>query len=375
MLRVLHYVSRMDRAGQETFIMNLFRKIDRKNIQFDFLCSEEGIGDYDKEIISLGGHIYHIKRTSIRGKLKHVQRVVLLYRYLKNMDEPYDVFHIHTHHAFDAFCSALAANLAGIKTVVVHSHNTSALYHLKLHEIFKKLLPILKVQRFACSKNAGNWMFTKPEFVVVHNGIDLEQFHFNPQERKIIRQELGWEGKKVIGHVGRFNEQKNHKFLIEIFSWLYREIPDAHLVLVGKGELESEIHSLVRQYGLENAVSFLGIRSDVQKLYQGMDLFLLPSQFEGLGIVLVEAQACDLPCLISDTVPDEAKITDKVVSLSLNEDSEVWVMAAKKMLVDFKVRGDTSLMIREAGYDISDLATNLEKIYLGKKCLFLEEGT
>lgn len=364
MLKVVHSVSKMDRAGQETFIMNLFRKIDREAIQFDFLCSDHSKADYDDEIYALGGHIYYLPPITARGPLKQFQKMGALIRALR--EHPCDVYHIHTHHAMDAFRDAVAAKLAGVKTVAVHSHNTSALFHLGAHRFFRHCLALLPIRRFACSQAAGAWMFTRDNFTVLHNGMDTDAVCYQPQIRADVRKAFGWEDKKVIGHVGRFNAQKNHKFLIEVFSQIHSRQPDTQLVLMGKGELEEEIRSLVASKGLEDAVSFLGVRDDVQKLYQGMDLFLFPSLFEGLGIVLIEAQACDLPCLISDVIPKEAILTDKVSAKALEESAESWAMEAIRLLENTDSRRDNRQVMRRAGYDIGDLAQNLESIYLKK---------
>ncbi len=364
MLKVLHYVAVMDRGGQETFIMNLFRKIDRSKIQFDFLCGEDRTGAYDEEITSLGGKIFHLKERTAPNPLNHIQEVRALARFLRKCETKYDVFHIHTHHAFSAFLSVLGAKLGGIKTVVVHSHNTSAQYHLKAHEFFKKLLGHFKIKRFACSEAAGVWLHGNKDFKVIHNGVDLNVFRFDEEKRTEIRKELKWEDQKIIGHIGRFNGQKNHKFLIDIFEVLHLNEPNTQLVLVGKGELEEEVRQQVSEKNLTEAVTFLGVREDVQRLYQGMDLFLFPSLFEGLSVVLVEAQTCGLPCLISDTITPENVFVDNVIQKSLKDPAEEWARSGAKMLTDYAERSDTTERIQKAGYDMGDLASKLYDVYM-----------
>lgn len=364
MLKVVHYVSKMDRAGQETFIMNLFRNIDRSKIQFDFLCTNHSEGDYDEEICQLGGNIIYRDAMTWKSPLKQIQGMMLLRRALRK--HPCDVFHIHTHHAMDAFLSAIGAKTAGVKTVVVHSHNTSTLHHLKAHRLFRHLLSLLRVQRFACSEEAGRWMFTKDNFRVLHNGLELDKLYFRQELRHQVRQQMGWEGKKIVGHVGRFNEQKNHRFLIDIFEKIHTKDSSTHLVLIGKGELEKEIRELVAKKGLTEAVSFLGIRSDVAMLYQGMDLFLFPSLFEGLSVVLVEAQACNLLCLISSTNSQEVLITNQAVMCSLDDCADHWAEEALRLLTENYARQDNREQIRGAGYDICHLAAELMDIYTEK---------
>lgn len=361
MLKVIHSVSVMDRAGQETFIMNLFRKIDRDAIQFDFLCSEMREGDYDAEIRSLGGHIFYTEAVTAKGPWKQIQGMRNLRRALR--EHPCDVFHIHTHHALDAVEETIAAKLAGVKTVVVHSHNTSALYHRTVHKLCKPMLSLLPIKRFACSEAAGRWMFCGDRFRVIHNGLDLDVCHFEPQTRESVRAAMGWEGKHIVGHVGRFNEVKNHRFLIQIFDNIHAMDAKAHLVLVGQGELEAEIRALVEEKRLTDAVSFLGVREDVIKLYQGMDMLLFPSLFEGLSVVLTEAQACDLPCLASDTNSKESILTGRLMMCSLASTPECWAEKASEILSSPCERTDNREQIRAAGYDISQLAAELKDIY------------
>lgn len=364
MIKVLHSVSKMNRAGQETFLMNLFRKIDTREFQFDFLCTDPGEGDYDQEIYALGGHIYHTDPNTVKGPLKQLQNMKILHKALK--EHPCDVFHIHTHHALSAFTESFTAKCSGVKTVVVHSHNSSALYHKKAHAVFKRLLCLLPIKRFACSESAGHWMFCGNHFQVVHNGLDMDVCHFDLEQRQQIRSQMGWEGKKIIGHIGRFNEQKNHRFLIDVFEKLHQLDATTHLVLVGMGELEEEIRNRVTAKGLNDAVSFLGVRDDALALYQGMDLFLFPSLFEGLGIVLVEAQAFDLPCLVSSSVPAEAFLTSRVEALSLDLPATYWAEKAYTLLNNANTRESRTDEIQVAGYDIAQLAKNLRMLYFNK---------
>lgn len=363
MVKVLHYVSKMDRGGQETFIMNLFRDIDREKVQFDFLCTHADEGDYDAEIRALGGQIRYIQLNRISGKRKQLDNMKILCHYLKEVKNEYRVFHIHTQHAMDAFLSAFAAKRAGIQKVVVHSHNTSTVFSVSAHKVFKHFLAMEKIFRFACSEDAGKWMYKKKNFRIIHNSINLKQFTFDQHKRDKVRKEMNWENRFVIGHVGRFNEQKNHLYLIDVFHEVHKKLPESHLVLVGKGELEDAVEKKVETYQLQNVVSFLGVRSDVERLYQGMDLFLFPSLFEGLGVVLVEAQTSDLPCVISDSIPSEIDITDKIYRMDIKEDPEKWADKIAEICKSQPQRRDTSDMIRKAGYDMQQTAKELEQFY------------
>ena len=360
---VLHFVAIMNRGGQETFLMNVFRKIDRSVISFDFLCSIEESGDYDAEINSLGGKIHYVDYSKDQGKLKSLKNARRLFRWLKGHPE-YRIFHVHTHHAFDALLSAAAAKAAGVQKVIIHSHNSSALHHLTAHRVSKHLLNIMPVERFACSQEAGRWLFGKKQFRVILNGIVAEHFVFQPEIRETVRQEMGWNGQKIIGHVGRFNDQKNHMFLIRIFQELHKLDPGTRLVLIGRGGNEDAVKQYVQQNGLGDWVAFLGIRDDVERLYQGMDLFLLPSKFEGLPVVLVEAQAAALPCLISDVISEEIDITDYIHRASLDLTAEEWAQRAKELLDDTSCRRNMQSQIALAGYDIVATAQELLQFYM-----------
>lgn len=362
MLTVMHCVTKMDRAGAETFLMNLFCKIDRNELKFNFLCFDASEGAYDEEIRELGGELYKMKPEVLQGRFKQIKKYAELYKMLR--EHPCDVFHIHTDHAMDAFFNAFVAKLCKIKIVAVHSHNAYNAHHVFVHRIFKQLLKFLRICRFACSDKAGKWLFGSEEFSVLCNGVDLDNYYYQDSVRKEVRKELSMEGKKVIGHVGRFNMQKNHVFLLEIFEKMYKIDSATHLILVGKGELEEEIRNAVRQKGLTDAVTFLGIRNDLHRIYQAMDLFLFPSLFEGLPVVLIEAQATDLPCVVSSNITREVFLTSKSAVLSLEHSADEWANETLKMLNTAEERKDNRMLIRNAGYDISYLAHMLPQYYM-----------
>lgn len=361
--RILHYVSKMNRGGQETFIMNVFRSIDRGQVGLDFLCTESGEGDYDKEIKKMGGSIYNLPPL----ENKHFKMFALLYSLwieLKRLSKNHDIFEIHTQHAMDAFLSSIVAKKAGFKTVIVHSHNTNTLYHRKLHFVFRPLLQMINIKRFACGEEAGKWMFGTSKFLIINNGINIREFTFSQQQRNVVRRENHLENTVVIGHVGRFNKQKNQAFIIKVFQEFLKLHPKSKLLFIGAGEDKPQIEDMVKQSSLENKVEFCGARNDVNKLYQAMDLFILPSFFEGLPVVLVEAQASSLPCLVSDSVTREVEVTDRIEFLSLKEDASVWANKLNELLVKFNNRKDEILAIRKHGYDIHDVSKKLEKLYI-----------
>ena len=262
-----------------------------------------------------------------------------------------------------AFLAALAAKAAGIKNVIIHSHNSSSIYHVNMHKVFKPILSILSIERFACSDSAGKWLFGNKRYKIIHNGIDLEKFKFDNSIRESIRLKMGWSNKKIIGHIGRFNEQKNHKFILEVFKKICEEDKQYHLVLVGKGEEEENIRKKINEYELNNKVSFLGIRDDVENLYQGMDLFMFPSLFEGLPVVLVETQASSLPCLISNSITKEVDFLPIIYRMDLKNSIEEWANCAINILNSNKIRSNDISELKNSGYDINITAKEIETFY------------
>lgn len=368
MKKVLHFVSRMDRAGQETFLMNMYRGIDRDKVQFGFLCSKDGVGDYDEEIVSLGGEIFHCQLDLKRGKFRHIDNFNLLTKEFSQFKNKYDIVHIHNYHAFDMTISAVAALRAGIKNVIVHSHNASADSHIRLHHSFRPILSALPVTRLACSNDAGKWMYTK-DFTVIRNGIDVNKFSYDRKLRQSKRKELGISDKFVVGHIGRFEPQKNHEFLIKLFSEFAKKNPNAFLILVGRGGLQEKMKGLVNSLGIEENVKFMGVREDIDELYQAMDVFVFPSLFEGLGIVAVEAQTAGLPCLINSTLPRDLDITDNIYRCGLQEPIQKWEDYLQMIYNNCsrEKRKGYAKTIRNAGYDSQDSICKLEAIYTNMK--------
>lgn len=363
-LHVLHYVAVMNRAGEETFIMNVFRKIDRQNVMFDFLCSLEQRGEYEDEIKSLGGTIYHFSEKKI-VPITTIDSFIKLLKFLKDHNGEFAAFHIHTQHAMNGFLDAMAAKIAGIPKVIVHSHSTNTLYHLKAHKLFRPLLNKAKIARFACSKEAGKWLYgERGNFRIIKNGIDTNQFTYLEDIRNRVRMENGWSNNKIVGHVGSLTYPKNHLFLLEIFRELIKLDNSVQLVLVGKGEYERQIIKYVSDNGISEYVTLMGVRQNINELCQGMDIMIFPSRYEGLPVTLVEAQAAALPCLISDVISKEIDLTDYIHRASLDLSAAEWAKIAKNILDVNYARRNTSTEIRKAGYDIEKTAKALQKFYM-----------
>lgn len=361
-VRVLHIIQRMESAGSQTFLMNLYRNIDRSRVQFDFLVHYKEKQFFDNEIENLGGKIY---RLSVREDYNLFKYYRDLNRFFDEHKE-YKIVHGHMHSlgAIYLYC----AKKNGIPIRIAHSHNNG------ISNNFKKPLKIVMTNcykinanyLFACSETAGKFVFGNDEFKVINNAIDADKFIFNNKTREKIRAELGLEGKIVIGHVGRFELQKNHHFLVEIFREIKRKRNDAILLLIGEGTLKEKIKQKVIDLGLQDSVMFMGTRHDINRIYQAMDVFILPSLFEGLGIVAVEAQAAGIPTICTDTLPKETNLTPLFFPMSLKKSSNDWAEEALRVVRDNKAYSDTSSYIKNGGYDIKDLSKEMEKIYLSK---------
>lgn len=345
-------------GGIESFIINVFRKIDNSKVKIDFLKFQDKIC-FEEEINDRGSTVFQLPPRR-KNPFKFYSS---LFCFFKNHPE-YGVVHVHLN-TCSCIAPAVIAKLYGRK-VIVHSHNEwkgdRKLVKI-LDSINKKFIPFFSDKMLACSDLAGKWMFKNHAYTVVNNGIDTSKYAYNPAQRGKIRKSLDIDNKLVIGNVGRLSYQKNHDFLIDIFNEIFKKNSSAILLLIGSGELELQLKRKVSNLNLDNAVLFLGVRSDIPELLQAMDVFLFPSFFEGLGIVAIEAQAAGLPCIVSDAIPQEAFVTDLVESISLNESAEKWAEEINKFYYS-NIRRNTSKEIIEAGYDIQKTAKELEELYL-----------
>ena len=358
MIRVLHVVTYMGRGGLETMLMNYYRNIDRNNIQFDFLVHRDFEADYDKEILELGGHIYHLPRLNPFSPSYHKQ----LNQFLKEHD--YKIIHVHQDCLSSIALKAAYKNQIPVR--IAHSHNANQDKNIKylIKRYFMKSIPQYATHLFACGKEAGDWMFKGKDFTIMNNAIDSQRFVYDESQRNIIRNKLNITiNDKILGHVGRFSFQKNHDFIIDVFHQLYLLDNSYKLLLIGTGDLQEQIKEKVKQLNLENNVIFLGNRSDVNELMQAMDVFIFPSHYEGLPVTLVEAQASGLPILKSSHVPDQCIMTPYVYTLSLDDDVNIWTHKIID-IYNHHQRSDISKYIKEAGYDIKENAKWLEEFYL-----------
>ncbi len=358
-IRVLQVVTYMGRGGLETMLMNYYRNIDRTKVQFDFLTHRNEKWDYDDEIETLGGKIYHLPKLNPFSK-----------SYLNALDEffkehrEYQIVHCHQDCLSGVVLKVAKRN--GVRFTIAHAHSASQDKNIKylIKVLAKKNIKKYSDQLFACGEEAGKWMFETDNFEVINNAIDTDLYTYNLEKALEVKRKLGIENKFVVGHVGRFNYPKNHKFIIDIFNEVQKVQKDSILLLVGDGDLRPEIEKKVEDLGIKDKVKFMGVRSDVNDLMQAMDVFLFPSLYEGLPVTMVEAQSSGLKCIISDKVPSECIMTDNVEQIKLEESPQHW---AKEVLKYEKYeRQNTKPEIEKANFDIKTNAKWLQEFYLNK---------
>lgn len=357
-LRVLQVVTHMERGGLESMLMNYYRYIDREKIQFDFLVHRQERAAYDDEIEAMGGKIYRLPRLVPWSKAY----LTALNRFFDEHPE-YRIVHVHQ----DCLSSVIlkAAQQHNIPVRIAHSHNANQDRNLKypIKLWCRRSIPRCATHLFACGKDAGDWMFGGATYQIINNAIDTTAYTYDTNKRVELRRQLGLADELVIGHVGRFNPQKNHPFLMDIFAALLKKESNAVLLLVGGGEGMSQIREKAQKLGIAEHVHFLGVRSDVADLMRAMDVFVLPSLYEGLPVTMVEAQAAGLPCIISDKVPPECILTEGLVDImTLSASPEAW---AEKILAKRAIpRTDRRAEIAAHGFDITTETVKLQEFYL-----------
>lgn len=361
MIRILHVFGKLNRGGAETMIMNLYRNVDHTQIQFDFVVHTEEIGDYESEILEYGGIIHRV--PSYNGK-NHLQYVSTWNKLFNNFSE-YNIVHGHVRSTASIYL--YISKQRGLITIS-HSHSTTSGSGMIANIKNIMQLPIRYIADYmvAPSEEAAIWLFgkkvlKKPNFFIIKNAIDTKKYVYNVAVRSKIRKKLNIENKFVIGHVGRFHELKNHKFLIEVFNQILQYNKDCVLVLIGEGELYQKAKEKVDSMGITEQVLFLGKQENVNDYYQAMDIFVFPSYFEGLGLVVVEAQAAGLKCIVSDSIPKEATISNLVVPLSLEKSLSYWA----KLILENKnyYRSNNLQMVIDHHYDIKENAQFIQNFY------------
>lgn len=361
-IRIAQIVGKWLGGGVEAVVMNYYRHLDHDKIQFDFICDDDSTNIPYDEIEKLGGKVILIPPYQKVFKYQKELRRVL-------RDGKYKIVHSHinTLSVFPLY----AAKKVGVPVRIAHSHSTTNKKEWKKNLLKQVLRPFSKkyaTNYMCCSELAGRWLFGDKTYdegkvYLLNNAIDLDKFKYDEKIRSNKRKELGInEDTLVIGHIGRFVAQKNHTFLIDIFNQFHKKEKNSILLLAGQGPLQEEIKNKVRELGLDDSVRFLGQRNDANELYQAFDVFLLPSLYEGLPVVGVEAQASGLLCFFSDDMTKETKVLDSTVFMSLSNADYEWAEEILKSLKMYK-RYDTGKKISKYGFNISKEVVKLFRFY------------
>lgn len=357
MIRVLHIGLSYNYGGIEQFVINYYRKVNKKKVQFDFINLYALPIAYEKEFVEMGSVIYRVADFH-KNPVQYKQE-------LSGIIKKYNVIHVHMLSAANLIPLQIAQK-CGVKKIIAHSHNTATTGVVRtiLHNWNYKRIHLFANIYFACSQAAGNWMFGKNiKFRVINNAINLNQFCFNKDNREKIRNELGIDSTTVLyGNIGRLNIQKNQQFLIKIFAEIQKLQPESRLCIVGEGELKEELLHLAEELNIKDKLFMLGRRLDVDSIYSAFDAIVFPSIFEGLPITLVEAQANGLKCYISkEGVPKEVKLLNSLEFMSLNQSAKQW--AEKIAAGDNKREPNAVQALRSLHYDIDIERLNLEEVY------------
>jgi glycosyltransferase involved in cell wall biosynthesis len=370
-IRVLQFPVRNTGGGVTKYALNNWRYIDKTRFVFDFATCDKKL-DFADELVIQGCKVHylsHYAEQDFDGFCKEFNRI---------LDEGYDAVHLHTSF-WKSFAVEELAMARGVPVVIVHSHNadlgglpvdadrkTSLAVHNKRKSEFSESLA---THFCACSRLAADWLFgsqiPRERIRILPNAIDVEKFVYNPGIRRQYRKELGIEDKFVIGHIGRFEYEKNHEFLLDVFAKVTKEVSNAVLLSVGTGDLFEDIKRKTDRLGVGDRILFLGKRDDVANLYQAMDLFALTSRFEGLAIVLIESQCTGLRTTTTTTTTmPENVITDNIIGLPF--DAGIWRDEIARVARQGYERRDRREEVAKAGYSIKEQIRQIERIYEGE---------
>jgi len=359
LVRVLVYGMSDNMGGIESYILNYYRHMDHQLISFDFVTDYTHIA-HENLLKDWGCAVYHIPK-----KKAHIAAHIRELRKLLQQHAAYDLLYCNVISA-SVLITLLGTRHTSVHTPIVHSHNDSA-HHILSHVICKNLLRFKRLEAFACSYEAGKFMFGNRKFRVINNAIEVDSFRRSSRAQSELQRECAiTDSQLIVGHIGKFCYQKNTLFLLHVFAKLVEIQPNSVLLLVGEGEDYDKVKALIKLLDIEKQVRLLGRRSDIPDLLQVMDVFLLPSRFEGFPLVGVEAQAAGVPCLFSSEITQAIAITDLVEFQSLKASPEVW--AASICSVAEKGKDHTAYKdIIEAGYDIAHEAQALEQLFIQLK--------
>lgn len=359
MKRILYISHFLNVAGTESFMMNTYRRLDRQRYAVDFLIFDSAETDYTREVTANGDRLYRLpsRRDGLRKYLSALRD------FFAQHAAEYDVVHWCTGNLSTIAPIAMAKRY-GIPIRIAHAHSTSCVgwHNQLLHRLNKYRIDGLCTERLACSTAAADFFYGKRKSTIIRNGIETDRYAYHPAIRAEVRQSLGIaDGEKVIGHVGRCDRVKNHHRLLEVFATAVKMGVADRLLMIGQGETETEIQAQIEALGIAERVIWIRQSREVNRYMQVMDIFVMPSVFEGLPFVLVEAQAAGLPCVLSDTIQSDSRINSNVIFLPLTETDTVWAEAIRRFTTEERI--DRVKTVQDAGYDIQTTIQQLEKIY------------
>ena len=354
--RIAQMLYSMGMGGVENFLMNIYRNIDREKYQFDFILQTNERSYFDDEIEKLGGRIFRIPRFE-KHPIEHIKE---LKKILK--ENEYIAFHRHTASS-TVFVDLLVAKECGIKRRIVHSHSTSHRYKA-LNKFFRPLLYNSATVHLACGKEAGKWLYGNKPFEILNNAIDCHKYFFSNKIRFEYREKLGIDNYIVIGHVGRFDDAKNQRYLIKVFKKLCEKKNNYKLLLCGDGTLRNELEKECKKNNIDDKVVFLGVRKDVNNILQAVDIFAFPSKYEGVSLTLIEAQLSGLPIIMSDKIAKETIYNPNVHMLGISEhDIEIWAEKLIECKGEILSRKDINEnLIKD--YDVNTIRNRLINEYI-----------
>lgn len=366
-IKVLHYYNVMNRGGAETFIINVFRKIDKTEIEFNFLVSSNEKGDYDDEILKLGGKIYHIEKPNKK-------KPISAYKNLKNFfKQNNDIDVIHLPVSFYSGFIAMVAKKCGIRKVIVHSHISKINFNENvLKNIFKKIYIFIMKKlinkytdiKIACGEEAGKLLFgSLKNVIILNNGIDVDNYSYNSKS-KLLKKEFGLKNEFIIGNVARFSLVKNQSFFIELAKYIKDNNIDAKIILVGDGEMRNTVERNTVENNLSDIIIFAGLRKNINDFMNLFDVFVMPSLCEGFPVTIIESIASGTPCVLSSGIPKETAIVDYMVSFeSLDSPVKLWwkkIDSYKDFSPDIN---NINKLLKEKHFDSYSVTKKLEEIY------------
>lgn len=359
-IKILMSLNSLGLGGNVIFVMNFFRRIDKEKFQVDFLIYDGTKLDFYNEVKSCGSKVFVIKETDYRSRKKQIKDII------KN--EKYNIIHVNSCSLKGLLKTVIpvsAIKNANIK-IIAHAHNPGTPKNTLIDNISRNILRVFLTSNidygFACSEESGESKFTSKllksnRFFVINNAIESERFSYKPDVRKHLREQFDIEDKFVIGSVGRVEKQKNYLFFLDAFKKYVAIAPQTVFLLVGGGSQMAEMKKKTKNYNLENNVIFVGKAEDAERYYQAMDLFVLPSIYEGFGFVNIEAQVSGLPCVVSDKVPKSVDISGNVSFVPLDVDQ--WVNALKERCI---ISGERKTCV-SSKYDLKFETKRLEQLY------------